>query len=264
VQLERFESALWQTSSLLLVAGDEAVVVDPCISAGEVARIADRAAVQGARVTHVLVTHADWDHLCGIAAFPGAVAAMGAETAAIVAGGEPARLIRERAATYGLTIEGEPRVDTALAVGRAHQVGPFAVETIALRGHTADGTAYRIRELDVRAVGDHLSAVEFPFASSTSDYRTTLASLIELLRNDPPALVVPGHGPPLTAAEALAIAEADLAYLRALRQAVAAARDDRARALEAALAVPLPRPAPDDLAGMHAGNVQMQLDEVVP
>ena len=81
----------------------------------------------------------------------------------------------------------------------AHQVGPFVVETIALRGHTPDGTAYRIRELELLAVGDHLSAVEFPFASSTSDYRTTLASLIELLRNDPPAAVVPGHGPPLTA-----------------------------------------------------------------
>ena len=79
MHVERFESALWQTASLLLVAGDEAVVIDPCISAEEVARIADRATSLGARVTHVLVTHADWDHVCGIAAFPDAVATMGAE-----------------------------------------------------------------------------------------------------------------------------------------------------------------------------------------
>ena len=38
VHFERFESALWQTTSLLLVADDEAVVIDPCISAGEVER----------------------------------------------------------------------------------------------------------------------------------------------------------------------------------------------------------------------------------
>jgi glyoxylase-like metal-dependent hydrolase (beta-lactamase superfamily II) len=264
VHFERFESALWQTSSLLLVAEGEAVVIDPCISAEEVERIAGRAATLGARVTHVLVTHADWDHVCGIAAFPGAVATMGAGTAEIVASGEPLEVIGKRAATYGLTIEGAPRVDRALAVGIAHQIGPFVVETVALRGHTADGTAYRIRELDVLAVGDHLSAVEFPFASTTSEYRTTLASLIDLLQDDPPAQVVPGHGPALNAAEALTIAEADLAYLRVLRNAVAAARDDRARARAAALAVPLPRPAPDDLAEMHARNAEAQLEEFVP
>jgi hydroxyacylglutathione hydrolase len=264
VHFERFESALWQTSSLLLVAEGEAVVIDPCISAEEVARISDRAATLGARVTHVLVTHADWDHVCGIGAFPDAVATMGARTAEIVAGGEPLEVIGKRAATYGLTIEGVPRVDRALAVGIAHQIGPFVVETIALRGHTADGTAYRIRELDVVAVGDYVSAVEFPFASTTSEYRTTLASLIDLLRNDPPAHVVPGHGPALTTAEALTIAEADLAYLRALRDAVAAARDDHARARAAALDVPLPRPAPDELAEMHAGNAEAQIEELLP
>jgi len=264
VQFERFESALWQTSSLLLVAGREAVVIDPCISADEVARIAARASELGARVTDVLVTHADWDHVCGIAAFPEAVAAMGPRTAEIMAGGELPGLIAERAATYGLTIEGEPRVDRVLEPGVSQEVGPFLVEAIPLPGHTADGTGYRIRQLDLLAVGDHLSAVEFPFASSTPDYRLTLARLIELLRVDPPTAVVPGHGPPLGAEEALRIAEADLAYLLALRDAVAVARDDRAVALAAALAVPLPRPAPDELAGMHAGNAELQLDELLP
>ncbi|MDX6411266.1 MAG: hypothetical protein QOE91_782, partial [Gaiellaceae bacterium] len=241
----------------------EAVVVDPCISADEVARISRRAAELDARVTHVLVTHADWDHVCGLAAFPDAVATMGERTAEIVASGKPLEVIGKRAATYGLTIEGAPRVDRALAAGTAHQVGPFVVETVALRGHTADGTAYRIRQLDLLAVGDHLSAVEFPFATSTSEYRATLATLIELLRNDPPAHVVPGHGPAHTAAEALSIAEDDLAYLRALRGAALAAGDERERARAAAIAVPLPRAAPDDLAAMHARNADMQLAELL-
>jgi glyoxylase-like metal-dependent hydrolase (beta-lactamase superfamily II) len=179
VHFERFESALWETSSLLLVAGDEAVAIDPCISADEVARIADRAATLGARVTHVLVTHADWDHYCGIGAFPAAVAAMGAATAEIVAGEDSLEVLSTRSTEYGLTIEGAPRVDASLDIGSAHRIGPFVVETVALRGHTADGTAYRIRDLDLFAVGDHLSAAEFPFVSSASEYRATLAALID-------------------------------------------------------------------------------------
>jgi hydroxyacylglutathione hydrolase len=264
VHFERFESALWQTSSLLLVADGEAVVVDPCISADEVARIARRAAALGARVTHLLVTHADWDHVCGIAAFPEAVAAMGAATATLVSGGEPHEEIRARAAERRLAIAGEPRVDRVLDVGTAHQVGPFVVETLALRGHTPDGTAYRFRELDLLAVGDHLSASEFPFVSSTSEYRATLAGLVDLLRTDPPAHVVPGHGPALTTTQATTIAEADLAYLRALRDAVAGARGDRARARAAAMRLPPPRAAADDLGDQHATNVEAQLVELVP
>jgi glyoxylase-like metal-dependent hydrolase (beta-lactamase superfamily II) len=265
VQAERFESSLYQTSSLLLVAGDEAVAVDPCISREEVARIAARADELGARVVAVLATHADWDHVCGIAAFPDAEAAMSEPTAARVESGDPWRRIEESAVQYGIEVAGAPRVDRRLEPGVAHAVGPFAVETLALRGHTPDGTAFRVRSFDLLAVGDHLSTAEFPFASSTAEYRGTLAGLIELLRRDPPARVVPGHGPELTAAEALAVAEADLDYLWRLRHAVAAVLErggssDDARA--AGLAVETPRAAWDDLAEEHAANVEAQLAEL--
>jgi glyoxylase-like metal-dependent hydrolase (beta-lactamase superfamily II) len=266
VHVERFESALWRTTSLLLVSGDEAITVDPCISGEEVQRIADRTQEFGAVVTHVLATHADWDHVCGIAAFPDAVATMGEATAQHVRDGDAGDRISRQAAQYGLIVPGAPRVDRTLTPGVAHQVGPFVVETLSLRGHTADGTGYRIRSVDVLAVGDHLSPVEFPFASSTADYRLTLAGLADLLRRDPPARVFPGHGPELTAAEALAIAEEDLAYLHALREAVASAhaRGGRTAAREAGLAVPLPREAPSDLSAGHAANVEAQLAELIP
>jgi glyoxylase-like metal-dependent hydrolase (beta-lactamase superfamily II) len=263
----RFESALWQTTSLLLVAADQAVAIDPGISTDELAAIEERARNLGARVSDVLVTHADWDHVCGIAAFPDATATMGPHTAELVSSEALAERIEERAAAFELVVPGPPRVDRVVAVGQAHQVGPFALETFAMRGHTPDGTGYRIRELNIVAVGDHLSAVEFPFASSTAEYRQTLAGLIDLLRHDPPGQVVPGHGPSLTAPEALEIAEADLAYLRALRDAVKdrlSAGAERAEALEAGLAVELPRPAPDELEGMRLANVEAQLEELVP
>ena len=155
---------------------------------------------------------------------------------------------------------GEPRVDRTFAAGAAIQAGPLLLETLALPGHTLDGTAFRCRQLDVFAVGDHLSAIEFPFATSTAAYRGTLAALIELLRHDPPGRVVPGHGPELTAATALAIAEADLAYLWELQDSVASGRT-REEAREAGLAVELPRPAADDLAQAQVANVEAALAE---
>lgn len=260
MHVERFESSLWETSSLLLAGEDEAVLVDPAVSADEVAAIAARARDLGVRVTHVLATHADWDHVCGIAAFPGAAATMTETTAARLAARAEGATVAERAASSGVEIAGEPRVDRTFVAGTALQVGPFLLETLALPGHTPDGTAFRSRDLELLAVGDHLSTIEFPFVTSTAAYRGTLAALIDLLRRDPPGRVVPGHGPELTAADALAVAEADLSYLWELHDAVAAAATpENARA--AGLAVELPRPAADDLAEARAANVETALAE---
>jgi len=259
VIVERFESSLWETSSLLLAKGNEAVLIDPAISVAEVARIAARVSELGVEVTHVLATHADWDHVCGIAAFSSAVATVSEATATrIRANGDEA--IAERAAANGVDIAGEPRVDGTFHAGTGLRAGPFLLETLALPGHTPDGTAFRSRELDLLVVGDHLSAIEFPFATSTATYRGTLAALIDLLRRDPPGRVVPGHGPELTAADAQEIAEADLRYLWELRDAVSTGAT-REAAREAGLAVEPPRPAADDLAQAHAANVEVALVE---
>jgi hypothetical protein len=79
--------------------------------------------------------------------------------------------------------------------------------------------------------------------------------------------VIPGHGPPLEAEEALRVAEADLAYLRSLHAAVLGAltsggTPDEARA--AGLAVDLPRASPPDLEEMRGFNVDRQVEEIVP
>jgi glyoxylase-like metal-dependent hydrolase (beta-lactamase superfamily II) len=261
VIVERFESALWETSSLLLAASGEAVLVDPAVSADEVARIAARARELDVRVTHVLATQADWDHVCGIAAFPDAAATMSEATAARLLARAEETTVVERAAANGIRIAGEPRIDRTFPAGAALQAGPFLVETLPLSGHTPDGIAFRCRELDLLAVGDHLSAIEFPFATSTAAYRATLAALVDLLHHDPPGRIVPGHGPELSAADALVIAEADLAYLWKLHDAVAGPETlEGARA--AGLAVELPRLAADDgLMQARAENVELALAE---
>ena len=257
---ERFEAALWSTTSLLVVAEGESLVVDPAISVGEVAAIGERALELDAPIRHVLITHGDWDHVCGIARFPDAAAVMGEETAERVRS-RGADSVKRAAETYGLEVSGPPRADQTFTRGAAVELGPFVVETFPLTGHTEDGTGYRIRDLGLLIVGDHLSPVEFPFAKSTAAYRFTLAGLIETLRRDPPQAVIPGHGPPLEPDEALRIAEADLAYLRSLHAVVVEAAT-REEAHAAGSAVELPRECAPDLAEMRSFNVDRQIDEV--
>jgi glyoxylase-like metal-dependent hydrolase (beta-lactamase superfamily II) len=263
---ERFEGFLWKTTSLLVFAQGESLAVDPAISADEVAGIAGRGLELGAPVRHVLITHGDWDHVCGIGGFPDADAAMGEETGEKVASGRADQSVRRAAEHYGFVPSGSPRVDRTFQRGLAVELGPFRVETFPLVGHTADGTGFRLREQGLLIVGDYLSAEEFPFATSPSAYRMTLAGLLELLREDPPETVVPGHGAPLRALDALEIAEADLAYLRSLHRAVIEplSRGDTGDAARAAgLAVDLPRACPPDLAEMRAFNVDRQLEELL-
>jgi glyoxylase-like metal-dependent hydrolase (beta-lactamase superfamily II) len=111
----------------------------------------------------------------------------------------------------------------------------LSLRTLELPGHSPDGLG--LIADDTLLVGDYLSPCEIPFVDDARAYRKTLTRLLDLL----PRLrhVIPGHGPRLTAAEATAIARADLDYLERLL----ATRD-----LSAALAVQLPRAA--DVPGM--------------
>jgi glyoxylase-like metal-dependent hydrolase (beta-lactamase superfamily II) len=215
----------------------------------------------------VLITHGDWDHVCGIGAFPDAAVTMGEETAAKVEDGSRVESIQRAAEAYGFATSGSPRVDEKFQRGRAIELGESVVETFPLVGHTPDGSGFRLRELGLLVVGDHLSPVEFPFATSPSAYRMTLAGLIELLREDPPETVIPGHGPPLTAEEALSIAEADLGYLRSLHVAVVdalAGDGTRDEAQAAGLGIALPRESAPDLEEMRSFNVERELGEILP
>ncbi len=263
---ERFEGFLWSTTSLLVFAEGASLVVDPAISADEVRGIGRRALEVGAPVRHVLITHGDWDHVCGIGGFPDAAATMSEETAERIASEATEQSVRRAAEHYSFVAESSLRVDQTFRRGTAIALGPFVVETFPLVGHTSDGSGFRFRKQGLLVVGDYLSSVEFPFATSPIAYRITLAGLIEMLREDPPEMVIPGHGPPLQTEEARSIAEGDLVYLRSLHEAVLSAlsrdgtRDD-ARA--AGLAVDTPRKSAADLEEMRGFNVDRQIDEIL-
>ena len=116
-----------------------------------------------------------------------------------------------------------------------------------LPGHSPDGLGLHISQIGALLVGDHLSPCEIPFIDDAALYVATLQRLISLITAEVRD-VIPGHGPRLTTAEALAIAREDLEYVERLREA--AARRDSA----AALAIELPRAA--DVIGMRDAHVE--------
>ncbi len=264
---ERLESELWETAAVLVIHDGSALLVDPGITPDEIDDIESRISAAGAAVESILITHVHSDHTCGIGHFPSAEVWMSPLAAAEVASGAAARSVRSQGEERGFDYSGEPRCDRVLKPGAALEAGGFTVETMALPGHTDGGVAYRIRSEGVLIVGDYLSAYEFPFVyHSTAAYRASLASLLDLLRRDPPRVVVPGHGRALGAAEAIAIGEADLAYLHALREAVAgalASGSSSGEAAEEGAGVEPSRPAVE-LGGQRLGNGTCQVAELIP
>ena len=245
------------------------MLVDPCVSAPEIAAIAADVAARGLEVRGLLITHSDWDHVCGISAFPGVPAIMSRGAADRIASGQAAESVVREGAAEGLTWDGAPRADLVFEPGEALQVGPFTVETMALPGHTSCGAAYRVRELELLCVGDYLSVIEFPFVYvSTAAYRATLAALSDALERDPVERVAPGHGRPLGVSEALQIARRGPRLPARAQGALCARRfrtaPTREQAIAAGAAVDVPRGAGDDDGRLRHDNAEQQLTELAP
>jgi glyoxylase-like metal-dependent hydrolase (beta-lactamase superfamily II) len=170
----------------------------------------------------LLATHGDWDHLLGRLAFPG-VALGCAESTAARLRAEPGAAQRElRTFDAGLYLERDRPLALgsiqALAVPGRCEIGDAALELYPADGHTRDGMAVWIPWARVLVAGDYLSSVELPVLGVGGVVEMYLATL-ERLR---PLVgeaehVVPGHGPVLEGARALAVLEEDVVYLKTLR-----------------------------------------------
>lgn len=221
-------SGIYQTTCTALRAGDEALVVDSPVLPDELESLPAVLEQAGFPVRGLLVTHADWDHVLGRLAFPGAPVGA-AETTAARLRAEPGAAQRElrdwdeehyveRPAPLSLG-----QVE-ALPVPGHLEIGPLEVELHPTGGHTADGMAVWAPWAGVLVAGDYVSPVEIPMISpggAVSAYRATLERLRPLA--EAAAVVVPGHGSPIDGVRAAAILREDLAYLEALERDGAAA-----------------------------------------
>jgi hydroxyacylglutathione hydrolase len=264
--VRQFQAPLWQTNSVLAVSGSEALLCDPALAPEQIGAIRTEVDALGGGPLHLLVTHGDFDHVCGIPYFP---------EAEVVAGEEAAGRIHEDAA--GELADAGPewgyewrtdglRVDRVVAAG-GFRCGAFRVEALEAPSHGREGLAFVLPEQGILCAADHLSPITYPLLAGSLE-RTAVAveGLLRALERFELRWVVPGHGRALEPQEARAIGEADLAYLRALQQAAREAVDDEPSdgwALLRAFAVEPPRANTNDfeIYGIRAANARLAVAE---
>jgi glyoxylase-like metal-dependent hydrolase (beta-lactamase superfamily II) len=176
---------------------DQAVVVDPGWP-GETERIDE--ALDGARCAAILITHADIDHI-------GGVAELQRETGAPVymaeVDGERAQRINELYPESGVTFEAFTP-DVLLEGDERLELGGIEFETLKVPGHLlghlafySDGALFSGDVLFAGSVGR--------FDRPGGDWETLLDSIRRLAERFPPETVVySGHGPPTTLGDELA------------------------------------------------------------
>jgi hydroxyacylglutathione hydrolase len=175
-------------------AGD-AAVVDP---SGDVAQLRLELARAGARCTAILITHAHWDHLLG-------VADLADGTGATVYMSEAERVALECPddVPQGVPVRARA-VDVPLAGGETIEAAGIPFEVLQVPGHSPGHLAYHtdgcLFSGDVLFAGS-VGRTDLPFG----DWDDLLASIRLLMDRFPADTVVySGHGPPTTLGAELA------------------------------------------------------------
>ena len=257
------QTPLWQTNALLARSGSDALLCDPCYTPDEIEHLVARAR-EGQGPIHLLLTHGDFDHTCGIGFVPEAVVVAGASTAARSASGTAEEELVAAGAEWGVTWPDGLRVDRVVEAG-AFECGAFRVEAIEATGHTTDGLAFVLVDQGVLLPGDYLSEMTYPFiGGGLAATIGTVRRLLAALDRHELRWVVPGHGRVLAPGEATAVGEADLAYLEALARAVREANADGLSPGQALLHVydvePPRKTTPDfEIYGLRAANARSVL-----
>jgi glyoxylase-like metal-dependent hydrolase (beta-lactamase superfamily II) len=222
-------SRVWQTTCTAVRAGDEGFVIDSPVYPDELEALPSLLDQAAFPVSGLLTTHADWDHLLGRLAFPGASLGCGHATAARLSAepGAAQRGLRRFDEEHYVSRERPLTLPAPQALpvpGRLALGAERELELHPAPGHTADGTAFWLPWTSVLVCGDYLSPVEIPRlgdGGSLDAYGATLVRLRPLVERA--QTVVPGHGVPLRGADAKRLLAEDEAYVKALRRDGAAA-----------------------------------------
>ena len=168
-------------------------VIDP---GGEGKRLVREIERTGLEIEYVLITHAHFDHIGGIAdvvdATQGQLAIHPGELALLEGGGG--------ASMWGLKVKPSPSPDIELSEGQVLEIGTLSLEVLSTPGHSPGGVTFYEPDEGVAFVGDVLFSsgigrADLPGASRDALMRSIKEVLFELPDD---TVIYPGHGPKTT------------------------------------------------------------------
>ena len=263
-QLTVFQSALFQTTSVVAEGDGFVLVVDPTWLPQEVEDIAAHIRkIRAGRPLYLLLTHSDFDHILGGGAFSDAITIASQafrdnpdkerSVQAVRAWDSEYYIQRPYAVSY-------PEINIAAANdGQELVLGETRLTFYSAPGHNPDGLWTVIEPHGVLIAGDYLSDIEFPYIyQSSTAYEQTLTKLDGILKRHSISLLIPGHGQVTTnQAEMRQRQQQSFEYITELRGFVAE-RD------QSAIDAMLQRyPFPLGMKNFHEGNQTLMRQELM-
>lgn len=187
-----FHTTALETNTYLVLNGERAFVVDPGADADKILAAAE---AEGAKIEWVLLTHAHFDHIGGVAELQraGAQVVLHRDDLGIVSS------FKNLAFYAGVKVE-KFLPDVTVSGGETLDVAGVKVRVIHTPGHTAGGVCYVAD--DVIFTGDTLfelsyGRTDFP-TGSFKELKNSVLNKLFVLPGD--YRLLPGHGAPTTLA----------------------------------------------------------------
>jgi hydroxyacylglutathione hydrolase len=174
-----------------------AAIIDP---AWDGRRIATAAAERGWTITHILLTHAHFDHVGGLAELKELT---GAPVYSHAGAAEQLRVADRAAALWGFQVDAPPEPDAFIDEGEVVEVGQLRLDVLFTPGHAPGHVSFYLRDEGVLFDGDVLfqqgiGRTDLP----GGDYALLMTSIREQILTLPDETAVyPGHGAPTTVGE---------------------------------------------------------------
>jgi len=217
-----FTSAVWATTCTAVRSRGVTVLIDSPVFPEELAAVPKLLEEHGFPIEglSLFTTHGDWDHILGPLMFPKAPLLCGQSTADRLAA-DPEDLDSSLRAFDEMFYVKRPEALTLdrlepLSVPGDITVGDIDISLVQADGHTVDGTAALLRGARVLAAGDYLSPVEVPRLRGPLDAHLHTLDRLEATLAEV-AIVIPGHGHPISRDLALKVLAEDRTYLQQLR-----------------------------------------------
>lgn len=187
-----FHTTALETNTYLVLNGERAFVVDPGADADKILAAAE---AEGAKIEWVLLTHAHFDHIGGVAELQraGAQVVLHRDDLGIVSS------FKNLAFYAGVKVE-KFLPDVTVSGGETLDVAGIKVRVIHTPGHTAGGVCYVAD--DIIFTGDTLfelsyGRTDFP-TGSFKELKNSVLNKLFVLPGD--YRLLPGHGAPTTLA----------------------------------------------------------------